>query len=280
MITTSKIDLEKLVNTELPPLPGSALRVSSLTQDMDASTRSIADAIGLDPVLAARVLRTANSPLYSMERHVTSLTAAVNILGNNAIHMLVLISAAGGAFGPKGNQSKFEHALWEHSVAVGLAAREVSHMLGMRGVEEAFLCGLLHDIGKLLLVRYDPESYEVVKGCEGEQESLECEQELYGYTHSQVGALVAKRWNLPDELSYAIYNHHQPSEAGNYMFMARVIDIANNLATAGGKGTRPVNPEEVQPFESAMALRLSEEQLAEIWAKTEKNLNAMVDLFK
>lgn len=280
MITTSKIDLEKLVNTELPPLPGSALRVASLAQDMEASTRSVAEAIGLDPVLAARVLRAANSPLYSVERHVTSLTAAVNILGNNAVHMLVIISVAGGAFVQNKEQSKFEHALWEHSVAVGLAAREVSHLLGMRGVEEAFLCGLLHDIGKLLLVRYDPELYEVVNQCKGELETLECEQELYGYTHSQIGALVAKRWNLPEELAYAIYNHHQPSEAGNYMFMARVIDIANNLATAGGKGTRPFNPEESRPFESAMALRLSDEQLAGIWVKTEENLSAMVDLFK
>jgi putative nucleotidyltransferase with HDIG domain len=277
---STKIDVEKLVNTELPPLPGSALRVAALVQDLDATTRSIADAVGLDPVLAARVLRAANSPLYMMERRVTSLTNAVNILGNNAIHMLVIISVAGGAFGSKGEQSKFEHALWEHSIAVGLAAREVSHVLGMRGVEEAFLCGLLHDIGKLLLARYDPELYERVIACRGEQESLECEQELYGYTHSQIGALVAKRWNLPEEFSYAIYNHHQPSEAGNYMYMARVIDIANNLATAAGKGTRVVNPEEAGPFESAMALRLSDEQLTEIWRKTEENLGSMAEIFK
>jgi HD-like signal output (HDOD) protein len=70
MIASAPVDLEALINIELPPLPGVAMRVASLTQDLDATTRKIADAIGCDPILAARVLYAANSPLYCFERRV------------------------------------------------------------------------------------------------------------------------------------------------------------------------------------------------------------------
>src|SRR5258705_1456649 len=93
MIST-QIDIEALLKAELPPLPGSALRVANLAQDMNASTRAVADAIGTDPVLAARILRAANSPMYSSERRVTALPTAVHTLGNNTVHMLVIISVA------------------------------------------------------------------------------------------------------------------------------------------------------------------------------------------
>jgi putative nucleotidyltransferase with HDIG domain len=279
MIAT-RLDIEQLVGAELPPLPSAAMRVAALTQDLDSTSRSISEAIGADPALATRVLRAANSPLYAMERHVTALPAAVCLLGNNAIHLLVVISSAGDAFRRNGRQGPFEHALWEHSVAVGLAARETSRMLGMRGGEEAFLCGLLHDIGKLLLLRHEPEMYRQVLQCGAEEETLELEQELFGYTHAQVGALVARRWGLPDEISYAIFNHHQPGEAGSSVFMARVIDVADYLANAHGLGLRAEPAEGVAASESALALRLTGQQLRLIAERMQADLRLVMDTFK
>src|SRR5882724_7847237 len=112
MIAYHPIDLEILVQLELPPLSDVAMRVSALTQDPDVSTRAIADAIGCDPVLGARVLRAANSPLYYLERDVTTLTMAVNALGNDAINQLVVTSAASDAFRRKGQRTAVETALW------------------------------------------------------------------------------------------------------------------------------------------------------------------------
>ena len=278
MLATAKIEIESLVEMELPPLPGSAMRVAALVEDMNSSARVIADAIGSDPVLAARVLRTANSPLYSLERRITALPMAVNALGNHAIHMLVIMSVASDSFNG-GKRSPLGRALWEHSVAVGLAAREVSLALGMRGAEEAFLCGLLHDIGKLLLLRYDPELYAQVLESSAERGLLECEMEVYGYTHAQVGALVSRRWNLPEEISYAIYNHHQPSEAGQSLFMARVIDVADALANAAGIGMRQGKSLDQEAWESMMALRLTDEQLKSAWEKVEASYREMISLF-
>jgi len=184
MIASAQIDLESLIEVELPPLPRVAMRVAALTQDLDASTRRIADAIGCDPALAARVLRAANSPLFCFQRNITALPMAVSALGNETIYSLVFMSAAAEAF-TKGARTSFEKDLWEHSVAVGFAAREIMLMLRLRGLEEGFLCGLLHDIGKLLLLRHDPSSYKELLKVGHENELLSGELSIYGlYTCS------------------------------------------------------------------------------------------------
>lgn len=259
MIASAQIDLESLIEVELPPLPGVAMRVAALTQDLDASTRRIADAIGCDPALAARVLRAANSPLFCFQRNITALPMAVSALGNETIYSLVFMSAAAEAF-TKGARTSFEKDLWEHSVAVGFAAREIMLMLRLRGLEEGFLCGLLHDIGKLLLLRHDPSSYKELLKVGHENELLSGELSIYGYTHAQVGALAAKRWNLPDEISHTIYYHHCPGQADHGVLMARVVDVADSIAYHAGFGVRLAERDLVET-ESVMALRLTKEQL-------------------
>src|SRR5689334_19523919 len=229
MIASAQIDLESLIAVELPPLPGVAMRVAALTQDLDASTRRIADAIGCDPALAARVLRAANSPLFCFQRNITALPMAVSALGNETLYSLVFMSAAAEAF-TKGARTKFERDLWEHSVSVAVAAREIMLILRLRGLEEGFLCGLLHDIGRLMLLRHDPTSYKQLLEVADEQELLTAEAEMYGYTHAQIGALAAKRWNLPDELSHTIFHHHNPGQAVTGILMARVVDLADSIS--------------------------------------------------
>lgn len=279
--TTTQIGIETFVNTDVPSLPGSALRVAALSQDINSSTRAVADAIGSDPIMAARILRVANSPLYAPERPVTSLQTAVSTLGNQAIHALVILNAASDTFNKTNPRSPAQRVLWEHSVAVALTAREISVALGMRGGEESFICGLLHDIGKLILERYDAKLYGQVEAIDDEQEMLTREQELYGYTHSQIGALVAKRWNLPEDVYYAIYYHHQPSSAGQAMLMARTVDVADALVNRAGIGLRQTtaDADDLLKTESVIALRLSEEQLQEVWRKTEASMQEMVHLF-
>src|ERR1700730_8538554 len=98
MIASAPVDLESLVQIELPPLPGVAMRVAALTQDLNSSTRMVAEAIACDPILTARILRVANSPLYCLERYVTALPMAVNAIGNEGIHSLVFVSVAADAF--------------------------------------------------------------------------------------------------------------------------------------------------------------------------------------
>jgi putative nucleotidyltransferase with HDIG domain len=280
MLTTEKIDIENLVKTELPPLSNSAMRVSTLVQDVNSSTNSIAQAIGFDPVLTARILRAANSPLYAMERRVTTLPSAVNTLGNRTLYALAIISTASDTFDASLRRNPAGQKLWSHLVTTGLVARELSRLLGMRGSDEAFLCGLLHDIGKLVMLKHHEELYARLDEVVNEEESLMLEQELYGYTHAQVGALITKHWGLPEEIGYAIYSHHQPSEARQHQFMARLVDVANQLAHAGENGELTEEKEILDLSESVVALQLTVPQLYEAWNKAETKIGEMMSCFK
>jgi len=279
MIVTELVDIEALVELELPPLPAVAMRVATLTQDFNSSARAIADAIGCDPALGARVLRAANSPLYYLERDVTTLTMAVNALGNENIHQLVVASAVVDAFQRRGLSSAIEASLWEHSIAVGLAAREIMSLLGLRGTEQGFICGLLHDIGKLLLLRHDAEKYRRLFIDPSESDFLASERATFGFTHAQVGALAARRWQLPDTISQAIYHHHQPSQADAAMLVARVVDVADALANQAGLGVRGAIETELVELESVIALRLSADQLNAVWDKTQSGVAETLALF-
>lgn len=280
MIASHPIDLESLVKLELPALPAIAMRVAALTQDPDTSTRAIAEAIGYDPILGARVLRAANSPLYYLERDVTTLTMAVNAIGNDGINLMVVASAASDAFQRKGRPLAEETTLWGHSLAVGLAAREIMSLMGLRGTDQGFICGLLHDIGKLLLLRYDLDAYQQLVNQIEEPDFLAAEVAMFGYTHAQVGALVAKRWNLPDAICNAIYHHHQPAQNPQSMAMARVIEVADELANNAGIGFQPAVECDLAASESAIALQLSTPQLERVWEKTQASLSATFALFK
>lgn len=279
MIATEKINIDRLVEMQLPPLPGSVMRVASLAQDINTSARTLADAIGCDPALATRVLRAVNSPLYSMERHFTALPMAVNALGNQAIYLLVVVSATSEAFNQKKGRTALEKDLWEHALTVGLAAREISAALGMRAGEETFLCGLLHDIGKLLLLRHDVDLYKEVAAVEDDQLRLEREAELYGFNHAQIGALAALRWNLPDTISHVINHHHWPSEAGHSIFIVRAIAVADELAHAVGVPEDEAARERLLASESVAALRLTEAQLREVWDKTTAAVRETAQIF-
>lgn len=279
MTTSRPVDLESLIEAELPPLPDVTMRVAALTQDLNISTRAIADAIGCDPMLGARVLRAANSPLYYLERDITTLTMAVNALGNANVHLLMLASAAVDSFQQSGRASAIETTLWEHSIAVGLATREIMVRLGLRATEQGFICGLLHDIGKLMLLRYDPTAYRELISYQGEIDLLANERSVFGFTHAQVGALAASRWNLPDSITHAIYHHHQPGQAEDGMLIARVVDIADTLANQAGLGIRGGFEHNLAELESVIALQISVEQLNEIWEKTQADVAATVALF-
>jgi putative nucleotidyltransferase with HDIG domain len=279
MLATANIPIETLVDMELPPLPGSGLKIAALAQDLNTSSRTMADAIGCDPVLAARVLRCANSPMYALEHPITALPFAVTTLGNHAIHMIVIVYAASDTFSRKKRRSKIETMLWEHSVAVGIAAREISAMLGMRGSEEAFMCGLLHDLGKLLMVRHDEVLYKQIEQCADEDEALRLEHNVYGFTHAQVGALISQKWDIPEEIGMAINNHHWPSEAHKGVVMTHVVNVADKLANSNGVGMYPSREINLLEDASVKTLRLSDTQLTKIWESSCSKMREMMSIF-
>jgi putative nucleotidyltransferase with HDIG domain len=278
-IIRSKVDIETLLITKLPPSPGTMMRITTLLRDYNASTREVTQAISYEPVLVVRILRLANSPVYALERNVTSIQAAMAAVGTKAIHDIVMIGLASTTFSKEIKNSPIAKKIWEHSLAVAMTARELSKVLGMRGTEEAFTCGLLHDIGKLILLSNDVEGYPRILEYTGENDMLWGEDELYGYNHAEVGSLIARRWNLPEEVYYSILHHHNPSQSEQGNIVTHLVDIADTMANIKGFGLRTEEESKLEHSESVMKLGFTPAHLENAWKNAESNINEVIKTF-
>lgn len=220
--------VEKLVKTGLPPLPSSIVRISTLVSDINAPQHRVANAIGLDPVMSTRILSLANSPIYATATSVTNLTDAVTLIGNAAISDQLLVCGVSDAFGRKILDSPVGRSIWIHSLATGLTASVMCRKIRMPGADEAFSCGLLHDIGKLILLRADAPFYsELLQSAEGGGDISEIERRTLGFDHSELGGEAAKSWKLPERVCQMIRYHHEPDKISDGYAILRIIQTAD-----------------------------------------------------
>lgn len=277
MIAKAKFDLELLVKAKLPPLPGSVLKISSLLLDYNCSQKKIADAVGCDPMLASRVLRLANSPIYAFQQKVTSLTNAVGALGNKAIYEMIVIGMIADSFSSEIRNSVVGRDNWFHSLATAIGARELCGLLKLRGVDEAFTCGLMHDIGKLLIFRADSALFtEIFNQADG-GDLTDAEREILGFDHAQVGALAARRWNLSDSVCNMILYHHNPTSTIDALLMTHVINIADTVAYT--KNYKQEYSEEFLNSASMITLKFTPAQLDAVWEKVVAELREVIRAF-
>ncbi|MBM4118630.1 HDOD domain-containing protein [bacterium] len=206
-------DLDRLMARvgKLPTMPHVASKILELVGDPSTSARKLQLVIDSDQVLALRILKVANSALYSLPRKVKTLREAIVMLGFNHIRSLVLAEAIQNLFKGKGKRGDLlESMLWEHSVGAALAAKTVALGTVPELSEEAFVTTLVHDVGKLILLQSDPAGYqEIIEAIYSEYHPFaEFEQKRYGMDHAEVGAALAARWNLHERSVEAIRLHH------------------------------------------------------------------------
>jgi putative nucleotidyltransferase with HDIG domain len=275
-----RVDIETLVDTRLPPSPGGIMRLTTVLRDSNASTNRVAEAINFEPALVTRILRLANSPIYAPERNISTMQQAVNAVGTVIIHDMVMMELTSKTFAEAIYKSAAVKTIWKHSLAVGLLARELSKALRNRANEEAFVCGLLHDIGKIILLSHEEEGYkdEIASAPEGDM--LQSELARFGYSHAEVGALVARRWGLPDEVCYSILNHHDPSQAQNQLLVTYIVDAADLITNSKGIGLYTVDQSRLEFSESIIQLGIKPEQIEKAWQTVEENLGEVIKAFK
>ncbi len=265
----SKIDIETLVKTSLPPSPDNLMRISGLLNDINAPARKITEAITYEPMLVTRILRLVNSTIYGLERNVTSIQTAISIIGNGILHEIVLMEMASSTFAKQIGSSFTARKIWEHSLAVGMLCREIAKHLNLKGTEEAFTCGLLHDIGKMLLLSYDFEGFPLLQGENDEEKMLDCERRHYGYDHAELGSIVARHWDLHEDICHSIEFHHNPSMAQRAAIITHIVKVADMLANIKAYGLRREENEAFITCESVIKFNLTEEDLEIIWERAE-----------
>lgn len=274
-----KLDIETLVDQRMSPAPGTLLRLVKLLNDFSTPRNLLINEINHDPILVARILRLANSPLYSFEREIVLIDMALTAIGSQTIYDIVVVELAARTVKKNAVQTKMFRGLWEHSIAVAILTKKISQTMEMRGLEESFICGLLHDFGKFVLLNHDPVGYEEILHTDSEFEMLKAETDHFGYNHTEVGSLVARRWNLPDEICYAILNHHNTSQAEQPRFVEHIIEIADLLAIVNGYGTRTEEKGKLEYSESAMKLGLSPLFLENVWDSSKLDIQEIIRTF-
>lgn len=215
---------------ELPSLPEVALKVRRALADENVSVGEIARLLGTDPALAARTLRIANSAMfYRGSRPITSLREAVSQLGQKMVRNVALSFAAQQAFIGYGHRPLRDRvaAVWRHSVHAAVVAHMIARVRTRLNADEAFLAGLLHEVGKLYIfarVKDDPETLASDAGF----------QSVLAAWHPRVGRAVIEAWELPGELAAAVGDHESCSLAApEPPTMTAVLAAANYLAEHG-----------------------------------------------
>lgn len=271
-IETSAIDKELAIKTillgELPAMPIVATKVLQLIEDEMVTAEDLAKIVASDPAVAARVLKMTNYSYYGCSRQVTTLSRAIAIIGFNTLKSLVLTASVKEMFKPNGLTGKM---LWEQSFGAGLAASIIARRIKWLNPEEAFLTGLLQDIGKIILHHHDQSKFQtVVELYYNEEISFtEAESLVYPFSHAELGGFVLQKWNFPEMLVTAVIHHHSlnfgEEDNCNLRRTAAVACLANLFCTKLGIGERtPRMDLDLPDSRACRMLELGESELTEL----------------
>lgn len=225
---------------EVPALSPAVRGVMDACDSLDTTAQDVADAILMDQGLTANVLRLANSAHYGHARRVTTATDAVVLVGVSAVRSLAISSHTAQMLArPLPGYAMGRGDLWRHSLSVAFVSRRLAIETRTAPTEEAFVAGLLHDIGKVVLSDLMRESFEYMTRVAHEERIpfAQVERRLLGFDHAELGARVAESWRFPAPLVEAIGTHHTPGDARIAPELAHCVSIADGICLFIGAGT-------------------------------------------
>ncbi|MDG5815868.1 HDOD domain-containing protein [Chitinispirillales bacterium ANBcel5] len=225
----------------LPTLPTVISKMLEMIDNPRTSATTLARLISTDQSLTAKILKLANSAYYGFSREISTVNMAIVVLGFNTVKEMGLWLSVFDVFKRASNSSgDFDAAsFWEHSVACGVAARMIARTNQSRFAAEAFVAGLLHDIGKIILNQYFNAEFNQVLNRAEQCSFEEAEKEVIGTTHGRIGAWLTEKWNLPSIISQTILHHHTPWNAGadkHFVAMVTLGDLICHLTSIGNSG--------------------------------------------
>ncbi len=215
----------------LPAMSTIMLEVSKLLDDPSTGTARLSKMIGRDQGLATKILSIANSPLYGLPRKVSTIDFAILIIGYQDIKNIVIALSMIESFKNKTDKNLNQKDFWLHSVMCGNGAKRVAEDLGLKFSGEAFVGGLLHDLGIPVIHKYFHSSFEEIvrKVNEDHYSNLDAEIETLGYTHQDIAGFLSKKWNLPVQLNETIMFHHTPLEGPSNIQLTSLVHFADYM---------------------------------------------------
>lgn len=224
--------------SHIATLPEVTVKIIELVEDPNSTAQDLHKIISNDPALCSRILKVVNSAFYGLPGQIGSINRAIVLLGLNAVKNIAIAASLSKLY--RGGQLAPEFAakdLWIHSIATAAAGKLVADAMKLGLPDEAFLGGLIHDIGLIVEMQHDRQKLiDVVgklnvAGGVPQADMLAVEEAVFGATHQDFGRALCERWKFPKSFSYVTGSHHNPLElaAGNRT-LACVIYVADRLA--------------------------------------------------
>ncbi len=249
---TKSASVLELVNrtVELPTMPEVLVKLNGVMADPDASAEDVGEVISKDPAISANMLRLVNSAYFALKVPVSTVTGAISVMGFRTTKKVALKAAVFSVFGSRQDtQPHFDPGgFWKHSIFSGVAARVIGsaspHFKSV-DAEDLYICGLLHDIGKIILLENAADRYlpALEQAAASQRPELDVETEILGFNHADVGSVLAIKWLLPEDLTIAIRYHHAPARDPFHQSLSSLIHLADHLAWSHGnpstRGTLP-----------------------------------------
>lgn len=215
----------------LPSIPKVMMEVCELLSKPTTTTAELSKIISQDQGLVTKILSIANSPLYGLPRKVSTIEFAILILGYGDIKNIVTALSMIESFKVKSDKNLDQKEFWAHSVMTGVAAKRIAEDLGYRIGGEAFIAGLLHDLGITVIHKFFHTAF--VQICDDVENEgipyIEAELENLGLSHRDIGKFLAEKWNLPQTLADCVLNHETPSQTTDNRILTSVVHLADYM---------------------------------------------------
>lgn len=221
---------------QLRPIPAVAMKIMKASRENDVKVRDLVQIIECDSTISARILSVVNSSIYGHSREVVSMNQAVVVMGFKNLSELAISIASEKVFSSGDAASEFRKKLYEHALGVAAVARLLASRAEFNAdAGSAFLAGMLHDVGKLVLLDVALDVYPDLQAGQCGTALIKLEQAVFDMDHTEIGGKFGNKWGLPAAISSAISNHHSCEESSSDS-LTRVVRVANEFAKKMGIG--------------------------------------------
>jgi putative nucleotidyltransferase with HDIG domain len=267
-------------STRVSSLPEIFIMINEVVNDPTSSFSDISRVVNLDTALSARLLKIVNSSFYSFPSDIDTVTHAISVIGTEQLHDLALATTILSTFKGIPDTIVNMNLFWRHSLGVAIIARNLAIHCRETNPERFYLAGILHDVGRLIILENLPEAAKEIVSRQKEVGGImwQIEREVLGFDHADVGAALARAWKLPLSLEEIIGNHHNPTRSRRYPLETTIIHLADIIAKAmelGTSGDIHVSPLDEKSWEQ---LKLPIGIFSALWNQVETQFNESIDV--
>jgi HD-like signal output (HDOD) protein len=250
-------------NVRLVSLPEVCIQVQALADSSHTTAEDIGEVVGKDTALTTRLLKLVNSAYFSLPRKIDTVSRAVNMIGMRELRNLTMAASAAEVFAKIPSTLIDMAAFWQHSVYSGLMARNLAQCCNILHSERLFTAGLLHDVGRLLMLMKLPDEIGKAESIrlQTKQDICEIERDLVGFDHAEVGEALLKHWNMPDNLCTSVLYHHNPRDAEDAHLEAALIHIADQVTHCAQESKDPLGSPFYDPYGALLDSDLNAEAI-------------------